>query len=837
MIGANEEVPTVARSRELAWPEIVAAVDEACSCIAPTWPLDRFIAVNPFWSWIGTPIEAASARIEALTGSRLLMPRAWYRAQWREGRLRPEHLREAIEQTGASVTEATMRALLESDEPGTARRARVMDVVDAHRDLTSAMSWRDFVVDATSGFCAEFFDDGQARMSPDRDGGLYASWRRRTSCDRAPSLLMGLEGYGALARALPGSSEAMIATALGDLEVPTDERASYLASLLLDLNGWAAWCAYRRWTARLEGAGDDAIVELLAVRLAWEWMLFRAGRARLRSRWQLAMASWPTIDTTAERAQAQTWLLQRAVEIAWQSEVCARLPEAVVGPRVERPSAQVVFCIDVRSEVLRRALEATDATIETLGFAGFFGLPIEYESVGAQTARPQLPGLLAPRFKVRDASDQTDLATTRRRRIDEARSWKRFRTGPVSGFSFVESIGPFFAGTLFDDLFGRAPDPSRDDAGYGLRAGERAGLEPRLVARSDGAPLSVDERGRLAEQILRGLSLTRGFAPIVMLVGHGSETRNNPHSAGLDCGACCGQTGEVNARVATALLNDPDVRRALRDRGIDVPASTMFVAGLHNTTVDAIVAFDHAVPATHREDVERLRASLAEAGRRARRERAGRLELDGLDGLDDRALERAMVALSRDWSQVRPEWGLADNAAFVIAPRARTRALDLLGRAFLHEYRFDEDADGAVLEAILNGPMVVTHWINMQYYASTVDNGRYGSGNKVLHNVVGGHIGVLEGNGGDLRIGLPMQSLHDGRRWVHTPLRLSVFVEAPSDSIDALLDKHPTLRSLVDHAWIHLFRIDPTSGVVSARRRSGWRAVAGSGSQGPVGDA
>ena len=55
---------------------------------------------------------------------------------------------------------------------------------------------------------------------------------------------------------------------------------------------------------------------------------------------------------------------------------------------------------------------------------------------------------------------------------------------------------------------------------------------------------------------------------------------------------------------------------------------------------------------------------------------------------------------------------------------------------------------------------------------SVADNRRFGSGNKVLHNIVGGAIGVLEGNGGDLRVGLPMQSLHNGRAWMHEPLRL-----------------------------------------------------------------
>jgi hypothetical protein len=158
----------------------------------------------------------------------------------------------------------------------------------------------------------------------------------------------------------------------------------------------------------------------------------------------------------------------------------------------------------------------------------------------------------------------------------------------------------------------------------------------------------------------------------------------------------------------------------------------------------------------------------------------------------------------------------------IIAPRERTRHLDLEGRAFLHDYRFEEDPDFAILEQIMTGPMVVAHWINFQYYASTVDNGRYGSGNKLLHNVVGGHVGVFEGNGGDLRIGLSIQALHDGERWMHAPLRLSVFIEAPHEAIDRVLAQHGKLSQLVEHEWLHLYRLDRVERAVYARRHGAW---------------
>jgi uncharacterized protein YbcC (UPF0753/DUF2309 family) len=245
---------------------------------------------------------------------------------------------------------------------------------------------------------------------------------------------------------------------------------------------------------------------------------------------------------------------------------------------------------------------------------------------------------------------------------------------------------------------------------------------------------------------------------------------------------------------------------------------------MHNTVTDDVTLYDlDDLPTSHREDLAKLRGWLAAAGARARAERAPDL---GIAATDTNALRTAIGKRARDWSQVRPEWGLANCAAFVVAPRERCRHLDLAGRAFLHDYRWREDKDLAILELIMSAPMVVTHWINMQYYASTVDNRRWGCGNKMLHNVVGGHLGVFEGNGGDLRIGLPLQSLHDGRRWMHEPLRLSVFIEAPRAAIDTVVAKHEVVRHLVENGWLHLFQIDAEAGAVLLRRAGGnWAAA------------
>jgi len=329
-----------------------------------------------------------------------------------------------------------------------------------------------------------------------------------------------------------------------------------------------------------------------------------------------------------------------------------------------------------------------------------------------------------------------------------------------------------------------------------------------------------DDRVGHAERILRAMTMTANFGRLVLLAGHGSSTVNNPHATGLDCGACAGQTGEASARVVAALLNDPAVRLGLRERGIDIPEDTWFLAGLHDTTTDAVRLFDlDDVPPAQARNLDQLRQWLEQAAGLARMERAALL---GMAGLPDRALEAQVRRRSRDWSQVRPEWALANNAAFIAAPRQRTAHIDLGGRAFLHEYVHEKDHDFRMLELIMTAPMVVANWINLQYYGSVVDNRRFGSGNKVLHNVTGGAIGVLEGNGGDLRVGLPLQSLHDGQRWVHEPLRLSVFIEAPEAAIDDIIGRHELVRQLVENAWLHLFRIAANGSVHRRVARGIW---------------
>jgi uncharacterized protein YbcC (UPF0753/DUF2309 family) len=293
------------------------------------------------------------------------------------------------------------------------------------------------------------------------------------------------------------------------------------------------------------------------------------------------------------------------------------------------------------------------------------------------------------------------------------------------------------------------------------------------------------------------------FARVVVFAGHASLTANNPFDSSLDCGACAGNPGGPSARVLAAICNDEAVRAELRDRGIDVPGDTVFVAGQHNTTTDEVELYAGSIPETHESDIEQLREDLAAARAGATAERAGDMGTDPGSGI--RETERRAA----DWAETRPEWGLAGNAGFVIGPRALTDGLDLDGRSFLHSYDWRTDPDGDALEGIMTGPMVVTQWINTQYYFATVDNAVYGSGSKVTHNPVG-NVGVYQGNGGDLMAGLPLQSLLSADdELYHQPLRLSAVINAPVERVTEFLAEHDELTGLLDNGWLSLTVVDP----------------------------
>ncbi len=837
---------------------IDTACERACQSIAPAWPLDRAIAVNPHWGRISRPVREVAARLAVLADMQVLAPRAQVRQAWQAGRITQSDLEHALQtlKPAAGLTVRECIAALNA-RPALPRLPLLIDVLDDDPQRHTRLGWRDAITHQVSQTCAAYFDDQQGQWHPERTQGLYTFWRDTLTHDHGIGTLMGLPDLGRRLHALPETRQDAERWVLQRLGLPASVWADYLEAVLLTVQGWASWCAYLGWQARLDGGSDPHLRELLAIRLAWGAILLeckddaathRAFTA-LQAQWQHA----PELLAQAEELLLPDEVWQLAWDAAYQRQLVHRLactagstpppvsPAAAGSPT--RAEVQAVFCIDVRSEPMRQAIESVWPAVQTIGFAGFFGLPAAYTPLGTQARRPQLPGLLAPSIELTEAIEpgrtpQDDdggllasqrphdgiaamtaaAVSARQRSWAAAAPWSAASRWPASAFSFVEAAGAAYLGKLAGWLRPGSQARANDDL---------AGLPPRYraVCRPALRNLAPADQVQLAGRVLTAMGLAAPqapLAPLVLLVGHGSQSENNAHAAALDCGACCGQTGEANARALARLLNEPAVRTGLHDIGIDVPPDTVFVAALHNTTTDEIEPFDlDLLPESARHRWTRLQPVLDRAGDQVRRQRAPRL------GLDPRADHTELLVTMRrranDGAQTRPEWGLAGNASFIIAPRHRSQGAVLEGRSFLHEYDTTKDPDGSVLELLMTAPMLVTHWINWQYHASTCDPVRLGSGNKLLHNVVGGSVGVFEGNGGDLRIGLSQQSLHDGERWVHDPVRLTVLIDAPAVAIERVIERHAVVRQLVDNGWLHLWRFGELG---LLRRNAGtWEAI------------
>lgn len=751
-----------------------ADVDHVCLLVPPLWELDAFVAVNPFLGFTSTPIEATARTMAEALDAQVLPPMAHYRRLWAQGGFGAADLARAA--TACDADPLHLESILLGHSTVPMRQPEPVFTHAERIDREHGSHWEDLTRDAAAGLCERHFAKSAADHGP--RPGLYACWLEDAAMD--PSLeIEGLVGFRGWVRCLPRSPELAVVDMLDRLEVAPWDRRPYLYRLLAGVHGWASHLRRWAWTKDREDPG--LVREVLAVRLCLDAAVAALAPVSANGRGACS-APLPVED---ERVRMT---LQDAVEDAWARRLARDLARTPI-TRTDRPAVQAILCIDVRSEPLRRHLEAHDEGVETAGFAGFFGMAVRW--TGAGGAEDRCPVLLRPSVQLHAPEVTPDGHAGSL--LASLTKW------PGSTFPAVETLGLGAAATLLRRAVRAVKPRTRDEESLPLQ-----GLLERVT--------SLEARIETAAGMLAGLGLGRRLARLVLLLGHQGRSENNPHAAGLDCGACGGHGGAINARLAAALLNDPEVRRGLADHGAGLPEDTRFVSGVHETCSDEVRLLDvDAVPASHAPELRRLREALDHACEATRRERATAMAIDP----SAPGVRATLADRGGDWSQTRPEWALARNACFIAARRIRTMGLDLQGRAFLHEYDASLDGDDSVLSLILSAPMVVASWINLQYFASTVDNRVFGSGDKMLHNRVG-TVGVVAGNGRDLRSGLPLQSVQsaDGR-WFHEPMRLQVFVEASTERIDRVLAAQPGVRDLIMNGWVRLFSLRPTGGSVA----------------------
>lgn len=759
---------------------LAEAADKAARAIPPVWPLASSVAVNPYLGQSGEDLAHVAARLARVAGAPVTMPRSYYLERIASGDIGDEDLEAALGMQPAGIRPASVAALKAAARE-TGSPVQALPTIADLAAKASGIDWPAIVSDRIGAWASAYFDEGQALWSAPRSKSALAAWRAFATQDLTPEIA-GLEGFASHVADAPELAAQVLARGVATLQLEPAALETFFHQLLMTLGGWAQVARHRLWQAELAGSTDGTLADLLAVRLLWEEALHEQYADQIEAEWAAARNAHASPVVPAQ-GDVIGVILQEAAENAAQRALADALANPSPEPKAARATLQAVFCIDVRSEVFRRALESVSPGIETLGFAGFFGIATAHRRFASDVSELRLPVLLNP--AVSSCSGHgAEAADDKKARIAAraSRAWGRFKLAAVSSFAFVEATGPVYAAKLVRDSLRLNSSKAPNDPAPGLSS-----------------VLDLATRTDAAETVLRAMSLTQGFARLVILAGHGANVVNNPHASALHCGACGGYTGEANARLLAGLLNDVEVRNGLVARGIELPADTLFIGALHDTTTDDVTLYDKDAPSGgHSADIGRAKAWMRSAGTLARTERMLRLPRA--------ANGRQVIARSRDWAEVRPEWALAGCKSFIAAPRRRTQGRSLEGRAFLHDYDWKHDKTFNVLELIMTAPVVVASWISLQYYGSTVAPETFGGGNKLLHNVVGG-IGVLEGNGGPLRAGLPWQSVHDGVRYMHEPVRLSVCIEAPREAMTDILRRHAPVRALFDNRWLALFAL------------------------------
>lgn len=643
----------------------------------------------------------------------------------------------------------------------------------------------------TIKWCQVFFDQGQSTISmPGRGEGFYQSWKKLAIFD--DQLHQNIYENIEFIKKLPNSSESLISQALKHLKIDEKSAEKFLTILLTTLSGWSSYVKYLgEWSYQKNSEIEN---DYLAIRLAITCLVWPEG---VREILKITEKNSSSDEIKAKIAEIKN------NETLHKKELLSSISQSLKTIDEEKDfEAQLVFCIDVRSEPMRKAIESC-GNYQTFGFAGFFGIPTAVTNDLTKESYASCPVLLAPKHNVTEKSLCSHHHHSKQiKGYSTLSEIKKFYQSLKYNFTtplpLAEGMGIWSGGWMFIKTFS---PKSRKFFQESVRKTFKQNF--KTSPEIDSIPM-VDQCS-YALGFLKSVGLVKNFSKVVILCGHGSQTENNTYATALDCGACGGRHGDSNAKALAKILNQEKVREYLKKQGIEIPNQTKFIAAKHNTTNDEIEIY----PEENSEisTLMQIKIDLEKARKINNLERSRQMGFDQ----NDKELDEFFFDKSHAWSETRPEWGLAKNASFIVAPRSLTKNINLKGRSFLHSYDWQVDEDNSILNLILNAPMVVAQWINSQYLFSTIDNVAFGSGSKITQNIVG-KIGVMQGNSSDLMHGLPLQSVYQNDyENYHQPARLSTLIYAPSEKIDKVIEASPKIQQLIFNQWIMLYCIDPRS--------------------------
>jgi uncharacterized protein YbcC (UPF0753/DUF2309 family) len=784
-------------------------VSHSLKCATPNWPLQNVVAVNPFWSLKDHHFEDIALELGLSSNVKFFMPIQFYINEMHKGVISKNCLLQSINE----YSKKSILFSLSLDE-FIQESIKISEVSSDFKCVSELVGrdnfWNTLVKNEIGKFVSMYFDDSQSLSTFATDHTFFEWWFETQKYDYT----LSLAGIRSVKKIIdnfintdPGES---IIAIMEKLDLRSSElQSKYLQRLIVENIGCFSQFKYVEWQMELKNpvTRNAKTIDLLFIKVLYEYILFCHFEND-----EIFMDNWGNNKIRRHENDEEKIVYfsiwQKALEYSYQDSVVRKLNWN--SQENLNYTTKAIFCIDVRSEVIRRYLELVDPKVKTMGFAGFFGLPITYLKQNEKKGSNRFPVLISARYKVKEEFKTNEEISSNLLEHQSIRSYlKSLRKGSLSSFFYVEIFGIIALERLFRKTFLQLKNTFYHTTPVCFQNHTYTPSVNDILTKGENDH-SLSELCKTLSGILSSMSLINHLGRLVFFIGHGSENTNNAFNSSLECGACGGHSGDINVRLMAKILNNPEVREVLAlEQRVFIPKNTLFVAAIHETVTDRIFILDQdSIPSECSDEIKKMKETFAHASDLTRAERR-KFSSDCLDT----NLERR----SQNWAEVRPEWGLAGNASFFIAPRERTLGVNLEGRSFLHEYEWKNDEDFKILESIMTAPMIVTNWINMQYYASTVSPEIYGSGSKVLHNIANENA-VFEGNGGDLRIGLPFESIHDGDKFIHQPLRLSVFIEAPVHAIEHIIQTHEMLKQLVENEWLFIFQIDQKEKRVRKRK-------------------
>lgn len=531
------------------------------------------------------------------------------------------------------------------------------------------------------------------------------------------------------------------------------------------------------------------------------------------------------IETFSELERRRIFHLAYEQRFLTQTLDAVSLHAKTTKGRPEAPRFQLVCCLDEREESFRRHIEELTPSVETFGAAGFYSVAMYYRGAADANFVPLCPIVIRPQHwvteEVGDAFGESDRRRKISRRALGTASYgfhigsRSFAVGALlTGAVGVLASIPLVARILFPRVTARV----RQMFGRIVQTPPATRLHLERVERDAGQEgghlgFSVDEMTELGERLLRDIGLTRGFSRLLVIMGHGSNSLNNPHNSAYNCGACGGAAGGPNARAMAQILNDSRVRERLDSRGLHVPADTVVVGAYHNTCNDTVIFFDlDRIPGSHQANFESARRAIEITCGRNAHERCRRFMSAPLT-LSFAAARQHVEERAEDLAQTRPELGHATNAITIVGRREWSRGLFLDRRAFLASYDPEQDDETAsILARVLQAVFPVCAGINLEYYFSHVDNSGFGCGSKLPHNL-SALLGVMDGAASDLRTGLPWQMVE-----IHEPVRSLFLIETTPELMNRIMDRNEGIARLCRNGWVQLALVDPKTREVSVYR-------------------